>query len=1067
MSLAFNWPLSFEQPAWLWLLLVIPAIAIISRRSLAGLEPHRRILAVVFRSAVIAMLALALARIQFVRRNEHVAVMFVMDKSHSIPDDRRTAAEQYVRKVINKTSRDDRVGVITFDGKADVDLIPSRGGDDQLGNNIGFGMTVQPDASNLAGGVRLALAALPEGFKRRIVLMTDGNQNVGNIEEEIGAASASGVAIDVIPLTYSHDSEILLDRIVVPSQAAKDTRLPIRIIAKSKRPTRARLTLYHNGQAVPLPESEFDIAGGMQPTVIKTSVEIFSGGFHIFDTRLTAIDQQADKIMENNRATAFSFVDEQGGVLLLARNDEKADHDLLLAALKREKVDVKLETVEDLSIDLNTLQQYGVVILSNLSADTFNDEQHKALASYVRDSGGGLIMIGGDQSFGAGGWIGKPVEEVSPVNFDIRQKRVIPRGALAIIMHSCESPQGNDYGEKAAIATVETLSSQDYLGVITYNWGVGGANWDVPMSLLSDKAEVIRKMKDLQIGDMPDFGTTMQMAVDGLLQAKSKGASQLHMIIISDGDPQAPSNAIIDQMIKNRITASTIGIGYGGAHCFESTLIDIARRTSGDPRKFFRCTNPRTLPQIFIKEAKVIRRTLLSEEPFTPTVAQYDMQTVQGVADGPMPQLRGLVLTEPKADIIMPLVRKSADGTIDPLLAYRRFEMGKMAVFTSGLWKKWGTGWAQWEKFGRFWSQLIHWCMRQSSGMDFDVTTRLDGNTGKIVVEALKKDASYLNFLQIGGRLVLPNMETQPLYLVQTGPGQYEATFDVVDTGNYLINLKYTDPDKTTGLILSGLSVPYSQEFRELQTNAPLLERIVTRSGGRKLAMDPVNDKVFDPTGLPPAEMRQPVWRWVVTWLLIPLFLLDVAVRRLASTLAMSIYVELAVLVVLIGVLYTAGAGFWGYLGALVLAELVGWTIRRRYIIPTIDFFTSSVTSLARAGQRSAQSLSHLKGVREKVREDLTAKPDTEEARRDTVSIPLEPAADPRKRFEVDEETAAKPAGDLTESLGGAVATEADETTKPSQRPGRKPAGQEDVTGRLLKAKRRARDQIEDEKKES
>src|SRR5690606_10601998 len=136
---------------------------------------------------------------------------------------------------------------------------------------------------------------------------------------------------------------------------------------------------------------------------------------------------------------------------------------------------------------------------------------------------------------------------------------------------------------------------------------------------------------------------------------------QLHMIIISDGDPQAPSDAIINQMLDNKITASTIGIGYGGAHCYEPILIDIARRTSGDPRKFFRCTNPRTLPQIFIKEAKVIRRTLLSEEPFTPAVAQYDMQTVQGIADGPMPKLGGLVLTDPKADIIMPLVRKGAD----------------------------------------------------------------------------------------------------------------------------------------------------------------------------------------------------------------------------------------------------------------------------------------------------------------------------------------------------------------------------------------------------------------------
>lgn len=1071
MLMAFNWPVSFEQPAWLWLLLAIPAIAIVSRRSLAGLEPYRRVLAVVFRSAVVALLAMALARIQYVRRNENVAVVFVLDKSHSIPEDRRKAAEDYVRKAIGQAGRDDRVGVITFDGQADVDLIPSRGGDKGLGNSIGFGMTVQPDITNIAAGVRLALAALPEGYKRRIVVITDGNQNAGNLVEEVGAAVASGVAIDIVPLEYSHDREILLDRIVVPSQAGKETRLPVRIIAKSKRPTRARLTLYHNGQVVPLPQSEYDLDGDMRPTVIKTAVEVFGrpgssdfGEWHSFDARLSPVDEGADEIVQNNRATAFTVVDEQSLVLILTREEEKADHDLLLSALKREKVNVVLKTVEDFVVDAVNLQNYSAVLLSNISAETFNGEQHKALAGYVRDSGGGLIMIGGNESFGAGGWIGKPVEEVSPVYFDIRQKKVMPRGALVIIMHSCESPQGNDYGEKAAIATVETLSSRDYLGVITFNPSVGGANWDVPLSLLADKAGVISRMRNLQIGDMPDFGSTMQMAVTGLLGLKD--VSQRHMIIISDGDPQPPSSSIIQQMIKNKITASTIGIGYGGAHCIEQTLISIARQTSGDPRKFFRCTNPRTLPQIFVKEAKTIRRSLISEESFTPALAQYDIQTVQGVADGPMPKLGGLVLTEPKADIVMPLVRKNADGRDDPLLAYRHFEMGKMAVFTSGMWRKWGATWAEWDKFGKFWSQLIRWCMRQPPGHDFDVSTRIDGNVGRIVVEALKKDASYLNFLQIGGRLTLPNGDSRPLQLIQTGPGQYEGQFNVVDNGDYLINLIYTDPtdpERKHGVIRSGLSIPYSQEFRELQANMPLLERIVSRSGGRKLKMDPVNDRIYDPRGLPAAEMRQPAWRWVVTWLLIPIFLLDVAARRLASTLALSIYVELAVLAVMFGVLHAARASAWSYVGALVLAEVVGWSVRWRYIVPTIEFFTWSVTALARAGQRSAQSLSHLKGVREKVREDLRTEAEPPPEPR---GIPLEPAADPTRRFEVDEETAARPAGDLTEALGGAVAVEQDESIKPARRPGRKPAGTDEVTSRLLKAKRRARDQMEDEKKE-
>ena len=61
--LAVNWPISFEQPAWLWLLLAIPVMVAISHRSLAGLDRARRITALLMRSLVIAALALALSRV--------------------------------------------------------------------------------------------------------------------------------------------------------------------------------------------------------------------------------------------------------------------------------------------------------------------------------------------------------------------------------------------------------------------------------------------------------------------------------------------------------------------------------------------------------------------------------------------------------------------------------------------------------------------------------------------------------------------------------------------------------------------------------------------------------------------------------------------------------------------------------------------------------------------------------------------------------------------------------------------------------------------------------------------
>ncbi len=1044
MILAVHWPVSFEQPQWLGLLAIIPLLVLVSLRTLRGLERPRRITALVLRSLVIALIAIALARVQIVRRNEHVAVMFVLDRSNSVPEKLRESAQDYVRKVVEDADPDDRVGMVGFDGEADIDMIPSRGGFSVLG----FGMAVEPDRTNVAAGLRMAMAAFPEGFSRRIVIITDGNQNDGDVTREIETAIANNVAVDVVPLRYDHDQEMLFDRISVPAHAKQDTKVPVRLLVKSKKRGRAKLELYHNDEPVPLNDPYIDLTGGMKPDPFTIPIELHAGGVHRFDARLNPMPQSADSIGENNVATAFTFVEAQGRVLLLTQPRSTEDQ-VLYESLLREKVEVEMLGVDQVSIDLLKLQEYSVVILSNVSADIFTREQHEALAAYVRDFGGGLIMTGGDESFGAGGWIGSPVEEVSPVAFDIKQKRVDLRGALAIVMHSCEIPRGNEWGEKVAVAAVSTISSLDYVGVICYSYRTGGPNWDVPLNVASDKAAIVRKIKQMQIGDMPDFASTMEIAVTGLMNLTD--VSQRHMIIISDGDPTGPAQRTINRMVANQITCSTVGIGYG-SHVIEPPLRQIASDTGG---RFYPCKNPVQLPQIFIKEAKTIKRPLLDHNPFQPRLAFPDPQTTLGFKPEDLPPLGGLVLTRKKPDAFFPIIRTTTDDE-DPVLGYWNYEMGKMAAFTSGWWQHWGTDWASWEKFGKFWAQIIGWAMRQSGSADFDIVTRLDGDKGRVVIEVLNKDASYLNFLRINGKLMTPSMESQPLYLAQTGPGQYEATFDVSENGNYLVNLRYGGGSEgDSGMIRTGLSVPYSPEFRELGTNMPLLEQVAEKTRGRMLGMNPETDDVFSRESLPPAVAKQPLWRWIVAWLLLPAFLLDVAARRLASTLAMSVYVEVAVFATACAALYTAQSPPWGYVGALILAELVGWTIRWKYILPTLHFFTGTVRGLARAGERSTASLSQLKEVRDKVRGEM----ETDAARKQAGTLELEPVADPRRRYEVDEKTAAKPVGDLTESVGGAVASELEaETPGKRPKPGQKPA--DDVTSRLLRAKKRARDEM-------
>lgn len=1055
MLLAVAWPISFDRPEWLWLLLTIPVIVMVSLRWLTGIERRRRQIAVTLRSIVMTLLALALARIECVKRNDNLAVLFVLDRSRSIPEPQRLAAREYVRQTIKHAERDDRIGIVGFDGEVDVDLMPSRG-ENGL-EMLGFSMADEPDRTDIAAGMRMAMAMFPEGYVRRMVVLTDGNENVGHMAEEIEAASASQVSVDVIPLRYRYDNEILFDRIIVPSHASRDTKIPVRLIIKSQRPTLARLSLYHNDVEVPVADAILKLTGDMKPDPFTVPLEVHTGGVHRFDARITPLNERSDSIPENNRATAFTFIEDQGRVLILTQAGSNDDR-VLYDALKREKIDVEIKGVDQLSIDLLTLQEYSALIVANISADAFTPEQHRALASYVRDFGGGLIMTGGDEALGAGGWIGSAVEEVSPVSFAIPHKAIIHSAAIVFVLDrsgSMGSPvQGSKHTQQeianeAAILTLKTFLPQDYVGLIAFD---ASPDWIVELQPNRNAARLARKIRSISPGGGTNIAPGLANACQAL-KSLELAAGIKHVILLTDGQSQpGPYHDIATAMSEAGITLSTIGIGDA---VDDQVLYGLAQLGKGT---YHPVKNPRRLPQVFFRETKILRRRLLYDQPFVPRVVPGFSPLTTGFSNTEIPGLGGFVRTSAKEDAVVPIVRPSNDGD-DPVLAHWNFEMGKMAVFTSGWWPKWGADWSAWKKFGKLWAQLTRWAMRETGSVDFDITTRLQGNKGRIAIEALNKDVSYLNFLQISGRLLPPSNKRQPLRLTQTGPGMYEATFDVNDQGNYLVFLRYNDGEKKSGMIRTGLSVPYSPEFRELDANTTLLVKAAQQANGRVLAMDPKQDDIFR-RDLPKAVARQPIWRWVVMWLLLPLFLLDVASRRLASSVAMSIYVEVAVFVVACGWLHAWSASLWGYLGALVLAEVVGWWIRSESIGPVIQFFTSGVVAAARASHRSAQSLSQLRGVREKVREEFDEAASKAEK---PPTIPLEPQTDRRKRFDVGDEAAAQTAGDLTEALGPSAAQP--EKKKPASKPDasqEKPVKPSDLTARLRKAKKRAQDEMED-----
>ena len=359
----------------------------------------------------------------------------------------------------------------------------------------------------------------------------------------------------------------------------------------------------------------------------------------------------------------------------------------------------------------------------------------------------------------------------------------------------------------------------------------------------------------------------------------------------------------------------------------------------------------------------------------------------------------------------VPIVRQVKEGEPDPVLAHWQVGLGKTVAFTSGMWTRWGTQWADWPRFSTFWAQVVRWVSRQPAAAAFDVSTTTQGGQGRIRVEALDKNAAAINFMRIEGTLVRPDQTSDELQLTQTGPGVYEGEFDARAAGSYVASFKYqmgAGHDAIAGTLQTGLSVAFSPEYRELATNEGLLLELAERTQGRVLTPEQANS-LFARAGLPVAEARQPIWEHLIRWMLL-LFLIDVAVRRIA-------------------------------VNPVEMARKV-----RRFI--------GEMAGRRQPAEESAAVLRSLKGARDRVRDGAT------EARQPSEAGP---APDRSARYEPTVPDS-KATEQLSKALDGASELDQPVVARPTKK---KPQSSEaDFTSRLLQAKKRARQKMNDDDQE-
>jgi Ca-activated chloride channel family protein len=573
-------------------------------------------------------------------------------------------------------------------------------------------------------------------------------------------------------------------------------------------------------------------------------------GFYKYDVQLEA---PGDTIPQNNRGIAFVNVRGNPRVLLVSSDPQKDAP--LAAALQSGKLDVKVS--DKFPQTLAEIQSYDVIFLSNIAAGDLGLDAMRLLESAVRDFGVGLVCVGGDQTYAAGGYRGTPLEEMLPVDMELNSKKVIPNGALAIVCHATEFPNGNQWARDIAFAALTALGPQDEMGIVLWD---GTDHWLFPLKRVGDKVEMGRLIYGMNPGDMPDFQSPMAAAYQALHDSK---ANLKHMVVFSDGDPGPPTKTLVQNIVNDKITISTVMIG---GHVAPDTMSYLAAAGHG---RFWAVDSASDLPQIFLKEAAVILKAAIFEEPFKPQ-EQAATEIINGITPAEFPTLLGYVCATPKSRAEVPLVTQKGD----PLLAHWQFGLGRAVAFTSDARAKWAANWLGWSKYRQFWLQVAQWSLRRVEASDFATEVAVEKGEGHISVEAVDDKGNYRNFLNLQTLVVSPKGERQVLQLEQTGPGHYDAVFPTREVGAYLMNLT----DRATGQSQAlGLSVNYSPEFDDSGPNLNLLQRLAELGGGKVL--NPLTDNPFlhgREETFRPLDLRD--------WLLriaILLFVVDVGVRRI------------------------------------------------------------------------------------------------------------------------------------------------------------------------------------------
>jgi uncharacterized membrane protein len=819
--LSFIFGFGLARPIFLAAVLALIPILIWQWRSLTHFPAYMQIVLLCLRVGVVLTIVFALAGPQRIEQNFQKFVLFALDQSGSVPNGGFDAHKAVLEEAL-KNKGDNQYAVLSFAGKPGaVSTQPLKQGTE---NNSPL-EPLDVSHTDYSKATVLAEAIVPEDSVGEVVIVSDfqSADDAPEIHKQVNKFGISAHRIDIS--NKSMQPEICIETVSAPQRARVGQPISIEVLIKSNFNQKAvvALTIQKHEDVKPdnaasqvAPQSIEFTRPGLQSVLFEfTPAEAQT---YVFQAQLTGPEgsELSDTLTANNQYYTATSVLPQGKVLLVENKKNLAAP--LSKALAGEFLTVTPCSANEFP---QKLDEFEAVILSNIPATELSEESQNQLESYV-NNGGGLIALGGDQSFTAGGWHGTKLEELMPVECIPQEKQ--PRQSLALVLvldRSASMNEGSaiELAKEAARRALDVLAPTDELGILTYE---DNYEWNVPITQVTDKDAILEKIDAIKA----EGRTNLYPALNRACQALDESFSDLkHIIVLTDGVSQPGDfDALAKQIASKGITMSSVAVGE---EADPQILADLAKHGKGTS---YICKNPEELPAIFAVETTAAAKIGIIERT-TKLQTASSLSTLGKFDAGKSPSLLGYVQTQAKSDATVVYSAPELNGVSDPILSWRRYNKSKGTVvaFTSDVESRWSRAWLRWDGFGPFWSRLVNFVRRADSAEQYSILT--DNNSLTVKGAVVKADLQC-TLTDAAGKTFQMNQIAPGVFKQETLPALGESRIDMIQNGKVVwtgkagIVQNYTDefrPDRSVSLAEASLPpvIEASRIFDKSETSVP------------------------------------------------------------------------------------------------------------------------------------------------------------------------------------------------------------------------------------------------------